>query len=459
MSARINERWLLIFVIGICAVPLLIVAFGSFYMRYTYEDFCYASQSINPHYNLAQEFIKVYNNHTGAFTSILFMFSINNFNPIGLSSSTVIILWSIASCVVLIKFASRYVFSSSYRLLWSILIGMLLASGLVSATYNINQLFYWYIALMPYMMPLVFSCIYVWLMLSSLKSHFAKAILFSLGFLMAGTSLVFVACQVVLFSAILVFVWRTPARQAHLAGFIGTITGLLALALAPGNFVRLTSYQPDLMYAITHFPYLIGQPLLAILRKAPFVLLAAWLVPSIFAYYHSTSLHKPLVWIIGTPLTILLASGAAFFPGLYIIGGLSPGWTWGIPIWITLCGTIAFGYACGTVLRKNHHPPGYLPLRAQIVVAILAVGFLLNGLPIALEAVSRQAAYAAAWDERDAYLRSLSGTTEVVRARSFHGAFDLEDLTDDPNFWTNVCIARYYNLPAIVSDGQPPFVP
>ncbi|MCS6872855.1 MAG: hypothetical protein NZ571_15520, partial [Anaerolineae bacterium] len=77
----------------------------------------------------------------------------------------------------------------------------------------------------------------------------------------------------------------------------------------------------------------------------------------------------------------------------------------------------------------------------------------------ALQAVSRQAAYAAAWDERDAYLRSLSGSTETVRARSFHGAFNLEDITDDPTYWTNSCIASYYNLNVILPDDQPPFVP
>jgi hypothetical protein len=457
MSAKVTERWLLIFVIGVCAVPLLIVAFGSFHMRYIYEDFCHASQITSLNFNFFQKFLKIYNEHRGTFTNILFAVLIPKSDYIGL-----MLLFAISSLLAA-SYAALYAFqratSFNNRSLWAILGGLLLSSGLVSATYNINHLFYWYVALMPHVMPLTALCFYMWIVLSFPKLRLAWAILFSLGFLMAGTSLVFMTSQLVLFSAILVFVWRTPARQAHLAGFIGTTAGSLALVLAPGNFVRLTSYQPDLMYAITHSPYLIGQPLLAILRKAPLVLLAAWLIPSIFAYYHSTSLRKPLAWIIGTPLATLLVSGAAFFPGLYIIGGLSPGWTWGIPIWITLCGTMAFGYVCGTVLRKSHRPLGHLPLRAQIIVAILAVGFMLNGLPIALEAVSRQAAYAAAWDERDAYLRSLSGTTETVRARSFHGAFDLEDLTDDPNFWTNVCIARYYNLPAIVSDGQPPFVP
>ncbi|MFN7211280.1 MAG: hypothetical protein ACK4P1_12965, partial [Aggregatilineales bacterium] len=79
--------------------------------------------------------------------------------------------------------------------------------------------------------------------------------------------------------------------------------------------------------------------------------------------------------------------------------------------------------------------------------------------PMLLRVASDQAAYAAAWDERDASLRALSGSTQTVYARSFYGIFDLEDLTDDPSYWANACIANYYNLRAIAADDQPPSLP
>lgn len=128
------------------------------------------------------------------------------------------------------------------------------------------------------------------------------------------------------------------------------------------------------------------------------------------------------------------------------------------PIWVTLFGVMALGYVYGIVFRGRRAPLGYLPRRAQIVAIILALSFALNSAPMLLRVVSDQAAYAAAWDERDAYLRALSGSAQTVYARSFYGTFNLEDLTDDPSYWANVCIANYYKLSAIAADDQPPFL-
>ncbi len=147
-----------------------------------------------------------------------------------------------------------------------------------------------------------------------------------------------------------------------------------------------------------------------------------------------------------------------FLPSLYVLSFLPALHVWVIPIWVTLVGIATSGYLVGIALRTQRQPKGFLPTPARLLILVLALGWLVNGGWLALEIVRRQAAFAQAWDMRDAYLRTHFGTSQTVQARALETIFGA-DLTPDVQHWSNACIARYYNLPAILPDDQPPFVP
>jgi hypothetical protein len=333
----------------------------------------------------------------------------------------------------------------------------------LSSKPNLHEVLFWYIAMTSYLVPLYLAPLTVVLILS-VRSLWAAALLFVLCFILAGFIPYFMTLQISLLGlgALVTFRYRRLCILL-LAGLLGAMLGAVVVIVAPGNAMRAAELgQPDLLNAVLNSLIMSVYPLIQAARQVPLGIVALFGLAAIFGYsfgvlpVQKRSARRYILGII--VLITLLSAAAALLPAFYTFSKL-PLRSLTTPIWVTLIGVMAFGYVYGVIFRKNQPPLGYLPRRAQVAALILALGFALNGTPIALQAVQRQAAYAAAWDERDAYLRSLSGSTETVRARSFHGAFDLEDLTDDPTYWTNACIASYYNLSAILPDDQPPFVP
>ena len=483
MSAKVTERWLLIFVIGVCTVPLLVVAFGSFYSRYTADDYCSSmymrympvtnttaenwlefvvNANIASARNWLEFVVNSYTVWTGTFSGLAFQGITPHAEWLSLPIILALSIWALLLYIGVYMLLKRGTAVKENIRLFAATAAVLLLAAFVCAVPSLHESLFWYGSAAPYTFSLVLSTLYAPLILSFRKTG-AAIILFGFSFFLAGFSVTFTALQIFSLCFFLILLRHKQTLQRRLlASLLGALVGAAALLAAPGNAVRasVANVEPDLIFTVIHLPRVILYLFAFIIYKTPLIALSIFSTSFLISYCYGIKSQSKTLPIIITWLLMLGSVAAAFAPVIYASSTwLLPRRTWTAPVWIALCGIAALGYLYALAFRKQEQPLGYLARPAKIIIAILAVGFMLNGLPIALEAVSRQAAYAAAWDERDAYLRSLSGTTETVRARSFHGAFDLEDLTDDPNFWTNVCIARYYNLPAIVSDGQPPFVP
>jgi hypothetical protein len=460
MSAKVTERWLLIFVIGVCAVPLLIVAFGSFYMRYMADDFC--NSAAVAELGWLRFVLNTYTGWTGTFSGLAFQGITPRAEWLGLPIMLALSIWALLLYIAIYVLLRRGTAVKENIRLFAAAAAVLLLAGFVCVVPSLHESLFWYGSAAPYTFSLVLSTLYVPLILGFRKTG-AILILFGFSFFLAGFSVTFTALQIFSLCFFLILLrHKQTIRRRLLASLLGALAGAAVLLVAPGNAVRasVANVETDLLFTIIYLPRVMLYLFAFIIYKTPLIALSMIGIPFLISHYYRLKFQSRISPVLIAWLLMLGSAAAAFAPVIYASSTwLLPRRTWTAPVWIVLCGTAALGYLYALAFRKQERPLGYLPRPARVIIAILAVGFLLNGLPIALEAVSRQAAYAAAWDERDTYLRSLSSTTEIVRARSFHGAFDLEDLTDDPNFWTNVCIARYYNLPAIVSDGQPPFVP
>jgi hypothetical protein len=341
-------------------------------------------------------------------------------------------------------------------------IAFLLFAVFIYTLPSLHQALFWYTAAVPYTLPLVGMLLNV-LWLGRLKSPWGVLIFFVFNFILAGFNPSFTGVQIFWLGLLLLLTMRHKTiRWQLVSSLLGALISFAIVSIAPGNANRIAASPAifDLGRALSVLPEALRLSLHHAFLKVPFGTLALLLIPAIFAFHFGKQINRKII-VVGLIGLFILAIGSAvvaLMPRLYTFALLPPSRGWTIPLWSLLCALAAFGYLLGLLVRADQPPLGYLPRYAQIAAVILVIGVTLNGMPITLQALQRQAAYAAAWDERDAYLRALSGA-ESVRVRSFHGTFELEDLTDDPNYWTNACIANYYNLSAIVADNQPPFVP
>jgi len=458
MSAKVTERWLLIFVIAVCAVPLLIVAFGSFHMRYMADDFC--NRAAVAELGWLKFVLNTYTGWTGTFSALAFHGIMPNAEQLIFPTVLALCGWAALLYVAATAILKRATAVREHGYLFAAATAVLLLAAFVCTVPSLHESLFWYAAAAHYTFSLVLSTLYIPLILGSRKAD-AAPILFGFSFFLAGFTITFAALQIFFLFSFLILSKHEQTRRRLLASLLGALAGAAVLVAAPGNAVRasVANAKPDLLFIIAYLPKIMLNLLNFIIHRALVYIITTFFVFFLLSYYYGMRKSKQILTILIVVALTLGGAAAPFVPVTYVTPTYIPPRTWTASIWAIVCGIAALGYLSALAFRKQEQPLGYLPMHARIIVAILAVGFLLNSLPIALEAVSRQAAYAAAWDERDAYLRSLSGTTELARARSFHGAFAREDLTNDPNFWSNVCIARYYNLPAIVSDDQPPFVP
>ncbi|MFQ3536086.1 MAG: DUF6056 family protein [Aggregatilineales bacterium] len=464
MSTKSSQSWLLWLSVGVSSLPVAIFAFGTVYMRYIADDFCIKALSMR--LGWWDAVLYVYQGWTGTFSGLAFQALAPAPEHLAIPIFLTLVAWLWLLYLAVHRLTSGLMLDN--QSLISLALACILCAVFLSSlpSMGLHQSLYWYTGFIPYTLPTVIALLYI-LLLGRLKGAWSALFFFALSFVLAGFNPGFTGAQLVWLGLFSLFTLRRKGiRWQLLSSLLGASLGFVIVAVAPGNAFRiaLSATSLDWVRALALLPQVLELLVGYMFFNAPLGTLALCVVPAIFAYYLGKPLAKKRV-VTSSILICSLATGSAivtFLPRLYIFGDFPPPpryWTlsiasviWALPI---------LGYLIGLLIRADRRPAGYLPRYAQIAVVILALGVALNGVPTALQAVSRQSAYAAMWDQRDAYLRTFSGRAEIglVYARSFRNAFEMEDLTNNPAEWTNKCIADYYDLSAVLPNGQPPFIP
>ncbi len=457
MSARTGQRAASWLIVAICALPLALIVVSSFYARPIYDDYCWKSMAD------AQGWLgyvtSMYTGWTGTYSAL----ALQGVMPSAREHFVPILLWLGIGFAALFLFA-RALLRRFLPVAQSIELLALAATCLFLAVFLSSlpkpyEVLFWYTAMAAYGVPLLVAPLIATLILTA-NSPWAALPLFVLCFILAGFNPNVMALQVGLLSLGLLAARRAPRLRALiLAGLLGAGLGAAVVILAPGNAVRAAELgmRPNLFEAAGKALSAAIHPLAYAAFQVPLGVIALFGLSVLCGYHFGISLagrRLGRLYMFGVIGMTVLSVAGAFLPSFYAFSELLAMRGWATPIWVTLFGVMALGYVYGVVFRGRRAPLGYLPRRAQIVAIILALSFALNSAPILLRVVSDQAAYAAAWDERDAYLRALSGSAQTVYARSLQSILGFEDVTENPNYWTNACIASYYNLRAILPDDQ-----
>ncbi len=453
--------------------PLIIYVYATVYMRWMADDWCIID-NFRQYGNLGGLRF-YYTTWSGRFANYL---TTGLVEPTGLTSVIVLtagllIVWWIALFGIIRIIAQARKIASPFAL--SAIVSSLVIVGMLNAALNPIQSVYWFGGSTGYFIPLVLLTFYIWLVARHIAYSQTKRIrTFSL--IGAGVLLFFVSgymedlglIQAVCLGLALLLMRRSRPllliRGLVLAGFIGTIAGLAINVLGPGNYVRLFVDIPKAAPQTLKFDPkvfavgILGSPVTTAVFTAirwPLAPIALIFIPAFIAYRFDPhklgkwNVRRSLKWLLLIIYVQLVISMTGY---MVITKGLPAGRLWFIPEYILFCGYVVGGYLFGlsfknTIDNKENIWIGWL-------VAVLMFLVVLTSVNKVLDLVSGLKSYAEAWDNREgAIFANVSSPTPIAVDYILNIA-GLDEVSDDPHFWPNSCIAQYHNVSAIVA-GNP----
>jgi hypothetical protein len=358
---------------------------------------------------------------------------------------------------------------------------------LLNSSVSLMQSIYWLSGLLLYTAPLILVTAYVWLICQGWSGEAKRQkpalrwlvliLCAVLTFVAAGYSETLGSVQTIVLAGVSLLCATNPTRRALLprllAGLIGSTLALILTMVAPGNSVRfmLSSVSPQPLalvlgtlispVAVAGFTTLVW----------PLALIVLAVFPAFTAYYFEQSQRRipryvmPLI-----PVVVSALIAVCFFPSLLITATALPERAWIIPQVILFVGVILWGYLWGWAI-KPRQPISRISPRVQGALLILVVVVAITSVVRAGGAVRDLSSFVPAWEARDDSIRARIGAGAIgpdtspwmspydwridVSSRPslivapLPNPYGLADITPNPSEWSNKCIARYYDIPAI----------
>jgi len=349
-----------------------------------------------------------------------------------------------------------------------------LGIGLVSATLNATpnpvQSLYWQTGSLVYTAPLVVGSLLPGVLLrqSPLSRPAGWLLVLVLAFFAGGFSEVYTGLQLALLglglAAMFALAWRRrggwPAIGPWLAGCIGSMLALAIIGLAPGTRVRQGTFAPPPGL----YPLLANSRLYtfwflrdAFLQHAPILMAVITLFAgaAALAAQHARLPRLPGRWLASGLLTIpVVAFGliyVCYVPVFYALQYLPPDRVLIINWYVLILATAAWGFVAGLSVAPRLVVVLRWPTLARIalgvvLVTLLAIPPILAALDIARTWPAARG-FASTWDSDEAMLRAArangGGTVTLARLDT---PGHIDNLSEDPSFWTNQCVAQYFGV-------------
>jgi hypothetical protein len=462
-------------------IALLIYGYTAIYIRYIADDYC--TINVIRERGVPQASLWYYFNWNGRFIG---MTSILATLPLGFQAEMLVVLvtmivWWLSLFALFSHFTQQRQWA--YPRLCASCATSLTLLTILNSSPSLFQSIFWPIGLLLYTMPLVIFTIYLWLVfhqtVDSAQVRGKSWILLLcavLTFVAAGCNEIYALMQTVGLFGVVLLCWMIPGWRGVLrgfaCGFIGSLLATIITMIAPGNFVRLaaSSQAPgigDIVLGTVVSP-------LAVIVVTSLFWPIAWIViiffPAIAGYYFEKQpilrFSRILGLLLGAALLIML--NFCFF--FVATGNPPPQRTWIIPQFVLLVSVGVASYLISAGLRSKHPHLHYIWKIAGGFLLIAVVG---TSIVNAIATLNKLRDYANAWEERDRNIRNSLVTPRQIDANDsalhlFHwkkgdqgqdtlivstlnNPYGLEDLTSDPHWWPNVCTARYYGIPAIMT--------
>lgn len=472
-------KWIRIILILACiafAVYLVELAFEGFYTRYLADDFCYGVPATQM--GVFRGLADVYMRWSGRFAAIFFIFlgSIP-----GTWASTIVpailIIGLTGSLYLLFKNIFQFWRSSHVRIK-SILMAISALTIYSLITPNRYQVLDWMNGSITYTGPMILMILlFAWFLhtvrvksshmnwLSGIGIFLFSAI--TAGFSETTSAELVAAIALCILVSLLVISradkWRVI--QWQLVALAGGITGFVIDAVAPGNATRVGLIN-------------VGAPSLATLLFTSFKFSAdyfintikGFIVPAVVLFvlvFMVVFIGEPqqdkdpgkktwfkkllpflLILVVAYILTAAICAPAVYFQGAFPENRAMSAGAMVFILTIALLAAFA-GRLASRIVFKSLNIRTFLTIGSMAVILLAGV-YAIRAVVLHVPAVKATIQYSQIWDARNNLIRQQIklGQKDVVvtTITSQHG---LSELSPDPNFWVNICAAKYYLLNSI----------
>lgn len=477
---EIFSRVVFVTLIATILIALFVYSINGRFSRFVADDYCYAAK-VNQ-LGLWGAQLSWYINWTGRFAatflnSIVLLGGpwIHGYLVIGF-----IVLWVAAASKLGHQVAKQL------GLRDSLLAGALLALTAVlfwlgtMTRFDNAQTLYWITGAVTYTVPLVFATIYaclglyVWNHPRTTRSRSSWFLMVGILALVAGGfSEGYLATQIgthiVLFGLIIIYSKREMLSRRLLfagSGLIGSLAALAIMAFAPGNSVRKavivaqSASSPDILKApVVLLRSMVGF-LSDLIQAVPIPVI--WMVIAVpmsiailchpLANKTDDGFRVVARALVVVPVSSLIIIYFALAPAAYVFGSSPPARSLTAAILISGLGLMVWSYVAGIAIRPEK-------TRALSVARTGSLAALLASIVVPLWLANdaygqseRWMAFASAWDRRHSAIveASNAGKRSIVTV-SLDNDFGLNDLRDDPKYWVNSCMARYYGIDSVTA--------
>ena len=476
-----GPTWLIWVVLAISGLMLAGFVINGLYTRFWADDFCIEA------INRSRSFLEVQsywrNDWTGRFAYVLMTHVVIGLGPafvpvfaLGLAFLALACgTWTIGQALRL------YVGESSLSL--ALLFTVIIAGVYLELLANREESFYWLTGALNYTLPLAlfplywgFVCLSLGADKGSRRLHSLPA--FLLPMLLAGFAETYTVWQtavlgLALMAGLLVTTGELRDRVVQLVGYglLGSVVGAGIVYAAPGNAERQSTLGPQLPFTQV-VEHALSESLTfladAILRPELW-LTAAFVAVLTYVYarrlspsVHGSSTGSLGLRLLATVAIVYVLLVATYLPGWHFLGR-TPDTR--VLASATLTMVLAFAYL-GHLAGREISVRGPLaagaassPIRSyRLGAALLLTVVAALALPIAARTFAERstlAAYASAWDERDAYLQDAAASgnlSPTVRVLTNGTGLTLE-MAEGSDSYMNECAAVYYRLRSVT--GEP----
>src|SRR5690349_4971890 len=448
----------LLFVISFLFSSTTLVLHGylRYFTRYMADDFCtaYYAQRLG----IFRSTWFWYLNWSGRFSASLADATVGLLGPdiLPIVVPLSILLWLVTLTLLI------HVFLKLPQARW--LVSLALAStglfALFLLTPDIRQSLYWWQGMRSVVPPLILGTAQLTLLNYVLSKLWTRPQLwgwaltgFLLSLLAGGFSETYAACQVAAL-VIALFLIRIMPQFKRLdltmligSSLFGAICALIIVFLAPGNVERQGFFPapPSLIGILTislrgYFSYLM---MLIDTPGKVLAMLGVFALAALAGSQRDQEQDPRLLWIIpGLTLGLMFL---CFPPAAYGTSDVPPNRTLLLPTYFFLIGILAWGVAVGQFLQEKKADT-VLRMLPGLVILSIALSASLHSINL-YRSTSEFRSYARWWDETDAHIISTKqqGGSEVVIPVQ-PGWAALNTPNDNPKFWVNVCMSRYYDV-------------
>jgi Family of unknown function (DUF6056) len=463
------------------AIPLIGYMINGSAMRFSGDDYCYADVLSKLGFWRTQWVSYLQPQaYSGNRYSLTFFSSLSGiFGPVmnGALPALVIIAWLVSMAYTIRNIARMAGIST--RLIEILLAAEIIIFFTLYTAPSLSQILYWRSGMLPYLAPLIANTVIIGLVINLAQRKKVTIWGFGLIGIMAllggGFSEAAAVVQLGYLTLALLalyflvnkkFEWKRNATQVAMVAWGFSLVACLLLAIAPANKEYMSRMsRPDILSFLTislksglSFIYgsIISQPLPNIILLM-LSLGAFWLIfsiPGISLQYSPRRWLRDIIIAVIAATALIIASTA---PSAYIQSAYPELRALILARFVMILLIMSLGSLSGLLLSKfTDRNSDRFELHRLAVVVILGV-FCLYPIYTARNIYNQIPSYqrwSSYWDQRDQVIREAkqNNILDVEVMKIDHIIPSVAELSEDPNYWYNICASGYYGVNTIRAD-------